>query len=152
MRARSWRSATLSIAVLGVWLTAAESYAQSAPAPVRPSSQSPGRFQLVPEPGGTIFLLDTATGRVWRNSYVTPSDSDVKASVDKTIALQEASNGRSFPEAERKALFDKLSIERKDELQKLKNPCNGLTICFVEVDRVRLTPNGEFSSEIVRAK
>ena|SRR6266511_2744775 len=30
-----------------------------------------GRFQLVAEPQGTIFLVDTATGRVWRHTLMT---------------------------------------------------------------------------------
>ena len=101
---------------------------------------------------GTMFLLDTATGRIWRYSFVEPTESNVKESVDKAITLQEASNGRTFSEAERKVLFNSLAKEHKDELQKLANPCRGLLTCFVEVDRVRLGPNGSYASEIVAAK
>ena len=149
MRGRSWRGVTLSIVSLALWLVAAKSHAQTAPAPARPSNQPPGRFQLVPEPGGTVFLLDTATGRVWRYSYLTPADSDVKAAVDKAITAQEISNGRVFSEAERKELSDKLSKEQRDKMQESNNPCTGLSNCFIEVDRVRLAPSGKFASELV---
>ena len=152
MRARSWRSATLSIVLLGLWLTAAKSNAQSAPVAARLSNQPPGRFQLIPQPEGTMFLLDTATGRIWRYTLLMPAESDVKASVDKAIALQEASNNTTFSEAERKALFDTLAKKHRDDLQESGNPCRGLTTCFVEVDRVRLGPNGKYASEIVAAK
>lgn len=133
MRARSLRNLIPWVVLLAVCLTATESYAQSTAAPIRPSNQNPGRFQLVPENQGTMFLVDTATGRVWRYTLVTPPESDVKAYVDAAIAIQEASNGRTFPETERKALFEKLAKERRDELQALNNPCKGLVTCFVEV-------------------
>jgi hypothetical protein len=99
-----------------------------------------------------MFLLDTATGRIWRYSFLMPAESDVKASVDKAIALQEASNNTTYSEAERKMFFDKLVKEHRDNLQLSGNPCNGQTTCFVEVDRVRLGRNGKYASEIVAAK
>jgi len=33
--------------------------------------ENQGRFQLVPQSQGTMFLVDTTTGRVWRYSHLT---------------------------------------------------------------------------------
>jgi hypothetical protein len=96
-----------------------------------------------------VTLGIAATGRVWRYTLLAPADSDVKAAVDKAITAQEISNRRVFSEAERKELSDKLSKEQRDKMQESNNLCTGLSICFVEVDRVRLAPSGKFASEIV---
>ncbi|MBI3492801.1 MAG: hypothetical protein HY047_13645 [Acidobacteria bacterium] len=124
-----------------------------AQAPPRSTSTTPspsGRFQLLSENQGTVFMVDTATGRVWRYTLVTASASLVQARVDNLIAVQENTNGRPFTEAEKKALSDRLTREQTDEVNAENNPCKGLKTCFVEIDRLRLTPGGVYASEVVR--
>lgn len=59
--------------------------------------QQPGRFQLVAEPNTTVFLLDTATGRVWRYSRLTQGPESELVPVCKGVE-------NCFLEIERKRL------------------------------------------------
>lgn len=141
--------------LLGGSLVPTVSHAQSAsvqprPAPTSSAAAASGRFQLVPLPQGTMFLVDSATGRAWRYTQVTPSDSTVQTYVTTQIALREAASGRAFSEAEKKALADEIKKTAKEEIDAMSNPCKGLVACFVETDRVRLTPTGGWASEIVK--
>lgn len=137
--------------LLGACMVPVVSLAQSAASPPRQVSAAPtsGRFQLTAEYEGRLFMVDSATGRVWRYTLVTVPDSAVQTRVDTLIAIQEAQSGSVFTEAERKALSDKLEPEQRQEVETENNPCEGLRSCFVEVDRVRLTSAG-WTSEVVR--
>jgi hypothetical protein len=65
---RSCRSLLVVLAV-ALW---ALSHAH--PVAAQPQQASLGRYQLVPLPQGTMFLVDTATGRIWRFSELTGKD------------------------------------------------------------------------------
>ncbi|OFW07334.1 MAG: hypothetical protein A3I61_01565 [Acidobacteria bacterium RIFCSPLOWO2_02_FULL_68_18] len=58
--------------------------------------------------------------------------------------------GRTFTDAEKKELSQSIRIEDRAKIAERVNPCTGLVACFVEVDRLRLRPDGEWLSEIVK--
>src|SRR5688572_29397306 len=69
----------------------------------------PGRFQLLAQPEGTVFLVDTAQGRVWRYTVlkipntdpIPASEVEVLKYLDGLIATDEAAIGRRYTDAER---------------------------------------------------
>jgi hypothetical protein len=97
-----------------------------------------------------MFLVDTTTGRVWRYTRVTPSDSRVEEYIAAEIEIREIRIGRQFTDAEKRELRGEIAKTEKARLETLSNPCTGLVACFVEVDRIRLTPTGSWASEIVK--
>lgn len=119
--------------------------------PARVTVQQVGRYQLVPENQGTIFLLDSITGRVWRYTRVTPSEADVQGYVDGYVKALERASGRQYSETERKELSEIVRRDEKANIEAMVNPCKGLLTCLVELDRVRLSPSG-FNSELLPGK
>lgn len=97
--------------------------AQTVTAPPRPAAAVPatvatGRFQLVPLPEGSMFLVDSVTGRVWRYTQVTPSESTIQSYVSREIAVREALSGRTFTAAERAELAER--IRKEDRTRSLR--------------------------------
>ncbi len=150
-----------------------------------------GRFQLVTQDEGTMFLVDSATGRVWRYTRVV-SEQEIQAreaerqreaqeearrAADEAreLALEErvtrlmreecSRRSRPLPPAQREELrrgfrADLLAADPtllapesepapEPESELPPNPCAGLVACFVEVDRLRLTPTG-WVSEVIQ--
>jgi len=114
------------------------SQTRSAPA-TRSSTSTPGRFQVVMQPStdsvlGLVYLVDTATGRVWAHIHITPSDEEVDAAVENMpLNNPQALAAR---EAARKRFIEGYG------------PCHGTARCFVEIDRVDLTDRGWVSSTV----
>ena len=113
----------------------------SAPRPAPAPAACVGRYQLVMQPGtdsllGRVYLLDTVTGRVWADIQVTPPDNVVDAAVRRNAPADSSA-----------------ADQEKFRKQFIANygPCKGLTRCFVEVDRVRLTGD-DCVSEIVTGR
>ena len=130
--------------ILGICVVPLISHAQST-TPTRPAAPTPtpGRFQLVTQPGttsvlGLVYLIDTATGRVWAHIQVTPSDEAVAAAV------------RNMPNPQGFTTGPPLADQEKFRRQFVENygPCSGTSRCFVELDRVSLTNSG-WVSEVV---
>lgn len=126
------------LAVALLLLIPAAAAAQTAATPPRPSTQGPvqpvGRFQLVPLLEGTMFLVDSATGRVWRYTRLVPTDAEVQTIAEAEIrALDSPAPGP--PSAER--------LRRvREELRAKMNLCANTETCFLEVDRLALIEGG----------
>ena len=168
-------STFLAVAILGRCSTHLAAQGQPPAGPAARTTAPPatvGRFQLVPDSQGATFLIDSATGRVWRYTKVEPSQPSSEATEKRLnerlvaratefhIPLGNGSLANQAAEARRLLLAEetaRVTREVQDEVQaQLKaeerriNPCHGLVACFVETDRVRLTPDGTtWTSELV---
>ena len=84
------------------------------------------------------------------NIYLTTLKSSDHRIYAREIAVREVLEGRTFTDAEKKELSQSIRIEDRAKIAERVNPCTGLVACFVEVDRLRLRPDGEWLSEIVK--
>jgi hypothetical protein len=116
--------------------------------------QTVGRYQLVGEQQGTMFLVDTATGRVWRYTLLTEQVTSVAERERITIRNLYGRETYSEDPAQK-------AVEQRVVQQFLKEKvtrdvgeryCRGMTSCFYEVDRLRLTPGGDWTSELFGPK
>jgi len=97
------RTTRAIIILCGLFLTPTASSAQtqdSVPAP----TETAGRFQLVTQNEGTMFLVDSATGRVWRYTHVV---------FEQEVQAREATERRAAREAERRAAQEAAEAERR---------------------------------------
>ena len=97
------RTTRAIIILCGLFLTPTASSAQtqdSVPAP----TETAGRFQLVTQNEGTMFLVDSATGRVWRYTQVV---------FEQEVQAREATERRAAREAERRAAQEAAEAERR---------------------------------------
>ena len=120
----------------GVTVANAQTAART-PAPPNPQPPA-GRYQLVMQPStstvlGRVYLLDTATGRVWADIQITPSD---KAVEDFLKNVSDASLRNDL----RQTFIDRYS------------PCNKMPRCFVEIEKATLNANGEWISQVQPAQ
>ena len=171
---RRTRASVIVFALLFGFFTAPTTSAGQTPGSAQDSDESAGRFRLVPEPDGTMFLMDSATGRVWRYSRIVDEEEDpVEAPPTARQALLERRIEELVRQREEEAVqrtgvgvadfkLDEWRREIRAEFEVLDptlrpvepeprpdpNPCTGTAACFVEVDRVRLTPAG-WVSEIL---
>ena len=106
-----------------------------------------GRFQLAFEGEETTFLVDSATGRVWRYAIVSV-ESEVAREVERIVYARVLAS----PETESQAEIEDMRQEVRQEVRaELTSPCHGFLTCFVEVDRVSFSETGlDWISEIVR--
>jgi hypothetical protein len=136
----------LAVALLLLIPTAV--HAQTAATPPRPNTQGSvqpvGRFQLVPLPEGTMFLIDSATGRVWRYTQLVPTEAEVSAAIDADIIAEGKALGVVL------GRVPDLTRDRRvrEELRAKMNPCAITTACFLEVERFALRERG-WSSEVL---
>ncbi|MDO8681407.1 MAG: hypothetical protein Q7R30_23050 [Acidobacteriota bacterium] len=92
-----------------------------------------------------VFLVDNNTGRVWRYTQLTLSDSDLQPYVDTEETLKSLQLGRDLTPQERSEIRQSVRERR----QAANNPCEGTRACFLEVDRAKLTVDG-WTSEVVK--
>lgn len=124
---------------------AAPSYAQVQAAAPKPTVSVSGSRMMIFDTTVGVFLVDNNTGRVWRYTQLTLSDSDLQPYVDVEETLKSAQLGRDLTLQERSEI--KLSVREKR--QAANNPCEGTRACFLEVDRAKLTADG-WTSEVVK--
>lgn len=146
---RSHLSTVSAYLVIYCLVGAYRTIAAQAPAPATPQAvgSTTGRFQLFAQPQGQVFMIDSATGRVWRYTHVTPSAGEVQKYLDSLIAAEVR-----LPLTEQERTAREASLRRKhaSEIDSLATPCHGLVTCLVELDRVNLSNAGTFVSEIVK--
>jgi hypothetical protein len=145
------RCALLALLLIGLGPEAALSQA-----PARSTSSQQGasqvcRFSLLAQPEGTVFLIDSATGRVWRYTQLVIDENDpaIKRAIDGLWELRKQKESTRFPNGIMPtALENELREVVKQEYEREQNPCTGTKACFLEVDRGSLTPKG-WVSEII---
>jgi hypothetical protein len=60
------RGMVLVLLMIGLGPVALLAQAPARPTPPQQAAPQIGRFSLLSQPEGTVFLIDSATGRVWR--------------------------------------------------------------------------------------
>lgn len=126
-------------------------FAQNTPARQSPApTAAPGRFQLVPDNRGAMFLVDSATGRVWRFAELVMDENDpeIKKTIDQRF---DSRRNQRLPDGRMPTLDELRKIvteEIRQEYAARNSPCHGTKACFLEVDRAQLTQQG-WTSEVV---
>lgn len=132
------------------FLTAGVAAQPQAPTPQRSQPQSTsGRYQLL-ESHNVVYMIDSATGRVWRETVFQVSEKQIDEYIEKLLAAEEARRGRPFTVYERSPRWDGLRKDHDADIKRLGSPCTGVAPCFVELDRIRLKEDGTFSSEVIK--
>jgi hypothetical protein len=141
------RATCLLPAVLGLLVSGvpAFSQSQSSTPQARPTTAVSNSRLVIFDTDVGVFLVDNQTGRVWRYTRLTLSDSDIEPFVRVRESLRRTELSRELTTVER----NELKATVKEERESTVNPCTGTGACFLEVDRARLTPDG-WSSEIVK--
>jgi hypothetical protein len=79
----------LTVAIAICFISLPSAVLAQGPRNVVPTPTMIGRYQLVPEPQGTIFLLDTVTGRVWRHTLLTQEGKETSVCAGLKICFYE---------------------------------------------------------------
>lgn len=91
-------------------------------------------------------MMDGSTGRIWRYTRLTASDSEIKSFQELRQASKRLELGRELSKDE----LSQVNESAKEDLETRMNPCTGLVTCFLEVDRKRLLDGDKWTAEVPR--